>query len=254
MPTEVDGGGRGVARVGQAVSGEGVSLEEVRLTRAELPLQSPNAPFLLAVHPNRWCVAGGVLVPSFATIKVEAGIEGIAEPPPGEKPSYAEAVARFGARGFTAILNRHGPPGPDGAPSVLRRHKVKVPGTNNDGVFYATAWDTLYANDSKIDCDHAALGAWIWDLVAKGIVPPPSLVGLRRELDRLVGQLEVQRTRALSSERAKNRAKEIELAIGVLEAEIERQEAARRPASAKGKKGKSSDALVPEKADGVTLD
>lgn len=198
------------------VTSEAVSLDGVETARPQPPRLPANHPWLWAVHPDRWGVTGGKVLPVLRRISTRPGIEmnDVGEP--------RQAALSASKEGWHVIGHKLGPSG-----SYLRRVPVAFD-RNGDAVgwHHLSAFEQSFAGSPLIKCDTKALGAWIWSLVESGQIPGPSLHGLEKEKRRLEAASLKAGTRAKSSSAAEAKAKSVADAVEVISALINRMNAA----------------------------
>lgn len=197
------------APVGTAIEGDEVHLGDVDGPANQPPDLAPNAPFYIAIHPARWHVRDGLLLPQIKIIPMIAGVEGGSFSGRSTGAVNMDAPkGRAAARGYTIVPTALGPNGG----SYLR--SVDVPG----GKHYLTAWDTAHSGEKSTEFDRQAFHDWVWGHVNAGKLPGPSLVGLRRERANVADQHLKAASKAKVSAEAEARAKTTELALQVIDA------------------------------------
>lgn len=139
----------------------------------ELPRLEPRPPALLMVHPERWMVSEGAVVPLCGRFTIAGGIAGvrIADKRRGTL-SITHAVAEKARKGWTVI-----PIDVDG-PGTSYLHQP-APGV------YLTRWDKAHAGSSIVTHDNKGYVAWLRGLIARGEIDPPKPYVLERMAGRL---------------------------------------------------------------------
>lgn len=199
------------APVGTEVEGRLVDLEGVEGPSALMPKLAPNVPFYLAVHPNQWHVLDGRLIPIVKRLPCMFGIDG-ADVVNG-KLSMATPKANAAAKGYTVIPTSAGP----GGASYLKSVDVR------GGLHYCTVFETPRAGESVTEFDVAAFEAWVKTLVASGVLPGPSALGLSIAREQLRTQNMKAASKAKVSAEHEDRANRTAEALKVVEDAIAKQ-------------------------------
>lgn len=200
------------AAVGEEIASTEVHLGEVEGATAQPTKLPPNTPYYIAIHPSHWHVSNGLLIPSYKTIPVAAGVEGAVVKNGSVVMDGPKGVAA--RRGYTVL------PTAIGGKSYLT--SVQVPG----GTHYLTIWETARSGEDTTDFDEVGYHAWVWALVNAGKIPGPSSSGLRR----LRADLSIQHLKAASKAKVSAEGEAIaaitDAALKTVDAEIARSRAA----------------------------
>lgn len=135
---------------------------------SELPRLDPQPAALIMVHPERWCVLEGEVVPLVGRLPIEGGVGNVKviDPKLGTL-SIAMAVAIKEKRGWKVLM-------PD----------IDGPGTSYlyqaaPGVFL-TKWETAHAGSSIVSADRPGFVKWLRSLIDRRIIKPPAPYVLER--------------------------------------------------------------------------
>lgn len=150
--------------IGQHMEQVGIDLTS---TGTQQPTRvEPSPRFLYAVHPERWLVMDGKLVPATAKLKLVNGLENaerIDSRQAGVPPRWVlrNTVASWEARGWTIIpLDVDGPGtsylrSPTGRPDVC-----------------LSRWERVYSGSTVIDSDLKGYSDWLAGLIKRGVIRP----------------------------------------------------------------------------------
>lgn len=152
----------------------------------ELPRLDPRPPALILVHPERWTVLHGQVVPLVGRLPLVAGV-GLVRSIRGRdgRPggiSIQDALARKRELGWREI-----PLDVDG-PGTSYLHQP-APGV------YLTTWETAHAGSSQITVDGPRFARWLRALISRRQIAAPApyvLEGLRRRLQSQIAALQDQ--------------------------------------------------------------
>ena len=156
---------------------------------AELPPAGlPSPPYYLAVHPTRWVVIAGHVVPFARRVSLSTGVGGVDHDRNG-RPKASLAVAELEEQGWTIIPWDVDGPGT----SYLRR--VRSTGG------WISRWETLHPGTEDITSDQAGYAAWFQRLIAQGRISGPAPWVLDQIAGKLVATLETERHQRPNSSR-----------------------------------------------------
>lgn len=125
------------------------------------PTGAPMPPFYLAIHPLRWIVMAGQVIPAARTMSLRPGVGGVDSDQAG-RPRPSTALAEAEEQGWTVIpWDVQGP-----GTSYLRR--VKATGG------WITKWMTLHPGTDEITVDEEGYAAFWAKLIADGQIDPPA--------------------------------------------------------------------------------
>lgn len=148
--------------------------------RTQLPRVSPSAAFLLQVHPSRWDVYDGRVMPVPSRFVLRPGVNGIDVDRRG-RLIVSGAIANRRDRGWTVIPADWY----EDEEGVGYVQALPVKG----GVAHITVFDSLYPGSTKIRCDVSAMADWFARLIDEGKIAPPSVPALEDLVDRLEREL-----------------------------------------------------------------
>lgn len=140
------------------------------------PRLPPQPPRLLKVHPERWTVLEGQVVPLCGHLHLRAGVSRVQQRRDGTY-LIREAIAAQADRGWTVI-----PADVDGSSYIYEA----APGT------YLLRWEQAHAGSSTVTSDTRGYADWLRKLIADGKIPAPrpyALEALRAKYARRVDQL-----------------------------------------------------------------
>jgi hypothetical protein len=124
-------------------------------------------PFLLKVHPARWQVLGGRVLPNPGKHKLQAGLSAVESDPRTGRLRAGTSLAEAKERGWQILPQGDLPPGL-GVGSYLYR-----PDGREDVVLLI--WERCFPGSTTIRCDEAGWVQYLSWLVDSGKVPPPPL-------------------------------------------------------------------------------
>lgn len=185
----------------------GLSLRDLGVTdgvgRADLPRLEPRPAALLMVHPERWCVMKGEIIPLVGRLPIEGGVGNVrvVDPKTGAL-SISTAVSIKQKRGWQVLL-------PDVAGPGTSYLYEAAPGV------YLTQWETAHAGSSRVSTDAAGYVQWMRSLIDSGTIQPPQpyvLEGMRQRVQTEVRELQ-DRVRTVPSAQVDLDAKLAELAV-----------------------------------------
>jgi hypothetical protein len=166
--------------------------------------------FVFGHHETSWSVVGDDILPRLTSHPLVAGIDGVAViEAPGQRP-------RYDLGGFRQVMRDQGiqiiPPDVDAPehPSYV----LSYPGER--GRVYLDRWSTCWPGSSRVSHDRAAFDAWRRSLLDRGVIAPPSVLGL----ETLAAELERERDARMQVE-SRTEAAERDAAAAI--AEIERK-------------------------------
>lgn len=156
---------------------DGISMNDLNITDGVGPVDKPRLrdrpAALLMVHPERWGVMCGQVVPLAAKLPIMGGVANVrvVDPKRGTL-SISQALAIQHKRGWQEIpLDVDGP-----RTSYLRR---VLPGV------YLTRWETAHAGSSVVTADGPGYVAWLRGLIEAGKIPRAPRYVLERLLEEL---------------------------------------------------------------------
>lgn len=161
------------------------------------PTGQPAKPFYLAVHPNRWVVAAGQIIPFARRINLSSGVGGVDVDAKG-KPKPSLALAEAEEQGWTVL-----PWDVDGG-TYLRQ----VTATGG----WITRWEVLHPGTEEITTDQKGYAEFFARLIKAGKIGGPApwvLDRLASEL-RAMAEAETKRFPQVSTERGKEIARQLE--------------------------------------------
>lgn len=162
-------------------------------------------PILLTVHPERWQVMHGMVVPLCGAIKLLRGCNNVDMLPNG-KYTIADAITQAHREGAVEIPWDVDGPGT----SYLRE---VAPGV------YLTRWQTATAGSEYVQVDEVGYAKWLRGLVDAGKIPKPRAYVVERLLAVAQKDLGEIADRLATTPSLKPRAKRLEDDIKALEAE-----------------------------------
>lgn len=148
------------------------------VARAQLPRLEPRAPALLMVHPKRWTVLAGRLVPLCGSLHLQAGVCGVRQREDGSF-SARDTIAWYTEDGWTVI------PEDVSGPGTSYLHEP-VPGV------WLSIWEHPNPGSEFVTCDTEGYAAWLEGLIDSGKIPPAApyvLETYRAKLEHQVGEL-----------------------------------------------------------------
>jgi hypothetical protein len=151
----------------------GVALEEAGSQKQEQ--RAPRAPSLLMVHPKRWQVLEGLVVPLCGDLRLAHSVNSVRQM--GGKWSTKKARAQQEEAGWQIIEPRHGPLD-DGKGGRTYTRCVHPP-TDRDHGWYCYAWEIVPGG--RVDLartDTKGFATWLRGLVDTGVIPAPDPVVL----------------------------------------------------------------------------
>jgi hypothetical protein len=142
------------------------------------PPKAPEAwspPFYIMVHPHRWGVIAGRIVPIVRRFKGTPGANGVDRDGKG-RPVMNKAIAEQGEQGWICI-----PWDVDGPGTHYLRRVIATGG-------WIDRWTTVYPGATEVTFDRAGFAEWLDGLIERGIVPRcPLFVLLRLRAVALAG-------------------------------------------------------------------
>jgi hypothetical protein len=123
---------------------------------ATLPVQDANDPFLLAVHPLRWQVFHGAIIPDFQTLQATPGANGCGLI--NGRIDTSGLVSSFESRGSIVLKD---------TTAYLRRTIC------TRGAHYHTAFEELIPGSASRRSFPERLVKFVADLIAAGKIPAP---------------------------------------------------------------------------------
>lgn len=178
----------------------------------QAPDLAPEAAYLLKVHPERWTVMEGEVVPLCGKLKLYPGVNNVrAVKLPNGKTQFrtraAEAEAE--AQGWKVL-----------------KFDVDGPGTSylhepRDGVFLSR-WETPHPRSKVVTVDTAGYVAWLRGLIERGAIARPKAYVLERMAERLRGELGEMLDKVHGSPSLRPRIERTEADIAAIEAELEK--------------------------------
>ena len=159
----------------------GVSLRDLGITDgvgpSDLPRLADRPAALIMVHPERWCVLHGTVVPLPGRLSVEGGVGNVKVTNPKRGTlSISLAVAIKQKRGWQVLM-----PDVDG-PGTSYLHSP-CPGV------YLTRWETAHAGSSYVSADGPGFVRWLRSLITRGIVKPPKPYVLEKMKARIAQEI-----------------------------------------------------------------
>ena len=140
------------------------------------PRIPPGPPFVLRVHPERWMVMEGLVVPQASKLMYAPGANGVDVNRAG-KPDGRQAVAEATAAGWQILP-----------------WEVDGPGTSylvpTGSGAWVTRFETFFPGGEAIVSDSKSYAAWLDGLVRTGKIPEPHDYVLARLEQALIGQAE----------------------------------------------------------------
>lgn len=146
--------------------------------RAARPMLEPRAPRLLRVHPKRWTVLAGKVVPACAHVHLRVGVHMMKQRRDGLFLAR-EALADWSERGWTVIPEDVDGPGT----SYLRE---VLPGT------WLLRWEQEHAGSEHVSSDLEAYAEWLRGLIRTGKIEGPKpyiLEAMAAKMRQAVGEL-----------------------------------------------------------------
>lgn len=207
-------------QVGTEIEGEAVDLGDVGGPKNQLPALTPNTPFYIAIHPNKWIVADGLLVPNYKMAHLMNGVQCAQQD--GASTNMSIPKDFLAGRGYTVVPTRNGP----GGRSYLKAVDVK------GGKHYCTVWETARAGESATEFDNKGLHDWAWAEIKAGRLPPPATAGLRRLRQDVAQQHAKAASRAKVSAEGEADAQLTAAALKVIDAALAKLRAAAPAATA----------------------
>lgn len=164
------------------------------------PKVPPRAPFLLKVHPERWTVLAGRLVPSVGYIHGTPGCNGVDRDRAGN-PVFGAAIADAEDKGWKVI------------PRDIDGHGTDYLRLWPHGG-YTSRWTELYPGSTHEGFDEAGFAEWLESLMERGIIEGPPAYIVENMLQTLQKSVDGFRSRNLPKDAA--RIKRMEDQIKVL--------------------------------------
>lgn len=190
----------------------GVTLADLNIADGiaapDRPRLKDRPPFLLMVHPERWGVVAGEVVPICGRLTLVNGVSCVKKNEATGKISIEEALTHRRKHGWRPIpLDVDGP-----GTSYLRSPCKDV---------YLTRWETAHAGSSVVTSDTRGYVAWLRQLIADGKLPRCPRYVLERlhtRITRRIAELQ-DRVRVLPS--AQIDLEKAQAELKVIEAEME---------------------------------
>lgn len=135
---------------------------------ATLPVQDSNDPFLLAVHPLRWQVFHGAIIPDFQTLNATPGANGCGLI--NGRIDTSGLISSFEGRGSIVLKD---------TTAYLRKTAC------TRGNHYHTAFETLIPGSAARRSHPEKLVAFVRDLITAGKIPSPSRGALEILIERV---------------------------------------------------------------------
>lgn len=219
--------------VGQA-EGEAVIPLEGAQQKAAVPMGDPIPPFALKVHPRRWTVMGGHVVPLAGRVRHMPGANGADAiyDRDGKFMSVDLSIARQKAEnsGWTIIPYDRVPRSLCPGGSYLYRPKGRPD-------MHLLFTERVYAGSKHVDGDVATYVKWMLWLMQPGpngeapTVAPPPLYILAEMAEKTQSLLDAASNKAVQFPSYKAIAEQHERDLAVIRAEIEKRQSALAPAA-----------------------
>lgn len=165
------------------------------------PTGEVSPPFYLCVHPDRWAVMGGRVVPFVKRLKGTPGANGVDRDGAG-RPVMKLAIAQMEEQGWRVLDWKV-----DGT-SYLRR--VRSTGG------WVDRWTTVYAGSAEVTFDGDGFRDWLASLVTKGLIKPPPLYVLHRLAGSIERQMDRLRERGNHPERIEGLERDLKVVIDAI--------------------------------------
>lgn len=153
------------------------------------PAGPPSPPFYLAVHPNRWCVMGGRVIPQARQMMLRPGSGGIDSDGAG-RPKPSTAIAEAEEQGWTVIpwdvLGK--------GTSYLRR----IQSTGG----WVTRWTTLHPGAEDITVDEDGYASFWAGLIDEGRLDGPAPWVLEKLASNYRKEIEAETRKGAKTRRA----------------------------------------------------
>lgn len=143
-----------------------------------LPRLEPRAPALLTVHPERWTVMQGMVVPQCGSLKLQAGINRVTTTDGGNgngKLLLRDATSHLEEKGWQVL-----PADVDGA-SYITQVSPKT---------FLTRWQKAFAGSDHIEVDEVGYATWLRKLITEGKINAPKSYVLEAMASKLRKQVE----------------------------------------------------------------
>lgn len=190
--------------------------------RDTIPLGEVSEPYFWVASPHSWQVLAGRVVPSLRKISLHRGggrnlvnsVKG-ADKKVRADPTFAIATAN--AKG-EIVLDYYDPRTYVTMPDGTRKpYLTRVKSTGG----YISRFQTLYPGTAETSTDTDAYAAWLEQLIADGVLPPPPIHQLRRLQTVISGQINAYRDRAGLKAAYGSRTKMLENDLAAVNAALE---------------------------------
>lgn len=121
--------------------------------------------FLIAVHPERWKVQRGKVIPNIRRVPLTPGANAVDRDPKTRKPLIGLALAQLREHGWITLLWDDY--------DYIRKIKDLPNG-------WTDRWTTVYPGSGETSYDEEGFAAWMRDLVDTGKIPGPPAYVLER--------------------------------------------------------------------------
>jgi len=179
---------------------------------------APGPPFLLKVHPSRWQVLGGRVLPCPGKHKLQAGLNAVELDRHSGRLKAGTSLAEAKERGWQILPHDDLPPGTDEGSYLYR------PDGRGDVVLLI--WERCFAGSATIRSDADGWVGYLSWLVDAGRVEPAPLYVLEGMLDAAQERLDRAQDRVRTQPSAQVDVDREVAIIAVIEGEIEQRGAA----------------------------
>lgn len=134
---------------------------------AARPLAEPRPEYRMMVHPERWGVIAGQVVPIVGHLHLQGGVNQMKAKPDGSHEGrYAIAAAE--ERGWMVL---------DEVIDGIQLCQEKAPGV------WVSHWERLYPGSSQVTSNTAAYVKWLREQIDAGVIPAPRPYVLERLIE-----------------------------------------------------------------------
>lgn len=142
------------------------------------PPKGDHPPFFIAVHPDRWKVQCGKVIPNIRRLRLTPGANAVDRDPQTRRPLAGLALAQAQEHGWKVLMWDEY--------DYLRKIKDLPNG-------WTDKWTTVYPGSGETSYDEEGFATWIRGLVDAGKIPgPPAYVlermreGVQKQIERYV--------------------------------------------------------------------
>lgn len=192
-------------------------------TGPESPKLPNHPPFYFMVHPKRWTIMGGQIIPSPAKLKLKGGVQRVRQDRQGRYHA-GDAKGDFEEKGWQVL--------PWDVQGEGTNYLRRVTGTD----CWLSKFEIAYPGSATIGTDQDAYVAFWRDLIDRGVIAPPALHVLQEMRERLAERHAKTADKAVTVPSLRARANAFEQQLAALDAAIEDALAELEPAKSEAAK------------------